>query len=61
MDRDGNRSNPYRPDPEKCCEACVFGRGQHSDWCPKHVDAQIGEQLLSLSPLDVVQLSESLQ
>jgi hypothetical protein len=33
-DRDGPRSNPYHPDPEKCCEACVFGSGQHAVWCP---------------------------
>jgi len=32
-DHDGNCSNPYHPDPEKCCEACIFGRGKHADWC----------------------------
>jgi hypothetical protein len=32
-DRDGNRSNPYRPDPAQCCEACVFGSGVHAEWC----------------------------
>jgi len=32
-DRDGNRSNPYKPDPEKCCEACVFDRGEHAPYC----------------------------
>jgi hypothetical protein len=32
-DRDGPRSNPYKPNPAKCCEACVFGRGEHADWC----------------------------
>lgn len=21
--------------PDVCCEACVFGRGQHSEWCEK--------------------------
>jgi hypothetical protein len=26
-------SRPYRPDPEKCCEACAFGRGPHAAWC----------------------------
>lgn len=26
-------SNPYRPDPEQCCERCVFGTGEHADWC----------------------------
>lgn len=29
-DRDGNRSNPYNPNPEMCCEASVFGRGPHA-------------------------------
>jgi len=32
-DHDGNCSNPYHPDPAKCCEACIFGRGKHADWC----------------------------
>ena len=27
------RSGVYNPNPEKCCEACVFGRGRHSAWC----------------------------
>lgn len=26
-------SREYRPDPRQCCEACVFGRGQHAEWC----------------------------
>jgi hypothetical protein len=32
-DRDGPRSNPYHPNPEQCCEACVFGAGEHAEWC----------------------------
>ena len=28
-------SRPYRP--EQCCEACVFGRGEHAEWCEKSV------------------------
>ena len=32
-DRDGNRSNPYKPNPEQCCEACVFGAAKHAEWC----------------------------
>lgn len=32
-DRDGNRSNPYKPNPQQCCEACVFGTGKHAEWC----------------------------
>jgi hypothetical protein len=39
-DRDGNRSNPYRPNPEHCCEACVFGKGPHSVWCPAGIDLE---------------------
>ncbi len=27
------RSMPYRPDKDHCCEACVFGRGEHAEWC----------------------------
>ena len=27
------RSRQYRPDPEKCCSACVFGEGMHADFC----------------------------
>ncbi len=25
-------SRPYKPGA-KCCEACVFGRGKHAEWC----------------------------
>ena len=25
-------SRLYRPDPERCCEGCVFG-GEHAPWC----------------------------
>jgi hypothetical protein len=28
-------SLPYRPDPELCCDACVFGTKKHAEWCPK--------------------------
>lgn len=24
-------SRPYRPNPNLCCEACVFGRGEHAE------------------------------
>jgi hypothetical protein len=36
-DRDGNRSNPYHPDPAHCCEACVFGTGEHAAFCSQSV------------------------
>lgn len=25
-------SRPYRPDPAHCCERCVFGTGEHSEY-----------------------------
>lgn len=28
-------SRPYNPDPAKCCEACIFGRGEHADFCAR--------------------------
>lgn len=27
------QSRPYQPDESQCCEACVFGRGEHAEWC----------------------------
>lgn len=27
------QSRPFRPDPQKCCERCCFGRGSHAAWC----------------------------
>jgi len=27
------KSRVYRPNPYKCCERCVFGSGEHADWC----------------------------
>jgi hypothetical protein len=29
----GITSRPFRPDGEQCCEACVFGRGEHAASC----------------------------
>ncbi len=26
---------PHYPNPEHCCERCVFDSGEHSVWCPK--------------------------
>lgn len=26
-------SEPYKPNPEMACEACVFGSGEHASWC----------------------------
>ncbi len=26
-------SRVYKPNPDKCCEACIFGRGEHVEWC----------------------------
>lgn len=28
-------SRPYHP--TACCEACVFGRGGHAEWCEKAI------------------------
>lgn len=28
-------SRPYKPDAARCCEACVFGRGEHAAWCER--------------------------
>lgn len=33
------QSRDYRPNPEFCCEACVFGRGPHAEWCEKQKHA----------------------
>jgi hypothetical protein len=24
----------FHPNPDVCCEACVFRSGKHSPWCP---------------------------
>ena len=39
-DRDGNRSNPYNPNPEMCCEACTFGGRDHATFCSKYVESE---------------------
>lgn len=28
-------SRVYKPDPQKCCERCVFGTGEHAEWCDR--------------------------
>ena len=28
----------YKPNPEKACEACCFGRGEHAAWCEAELD-----------------------
>lgn len=36
--RDGKlpvNSRQFHPNPDVCCEACVFGRGPHARWCAK--------------------------
>lgn len=40
-------SRVYKPDPSMCCEACVFGRGEHSEFC-----AVTGLQPLGPIPAD---------
>lgn len=47
-------SRPYKP--VRCCEACVFGRGPHADWCEKNplnsltFDALFGHNPLPYRP-----------
>jgi hypothetical protein len=39
-------SRPYRPSGDWCCEACVFGRGEHAEWCSRRrVQKFIEDQL----------------
>lgn len=33
-------SRPFKPSPDKCCERCVFGRGEHADWCKRSHDVE---------------------
>jgi hypothetical protein len=33
-------SRLYKPDPQKCCEGCVFGRGKHAEWCERGTEIQ---------------------
>ena len=28
-------SRVYKPDAAQCCEACVFERGKHAEWCER--------------------------
>jgi hypothetical protein len=51
-DRDGNRSNPYHPDPKHCCEACIFNRGEHAEWCLQSGAESVREQEILLNSLD---------
>ena len=36
------KSRRYQPDPAQCCERCVFGRGEHAEWC-KELEKQLRE------------------
>jgi hypothetical protein len=27
------QSRPYKPNPDVCCERCVFTTGEHAPWC----------------------------
>lgn len=37
-------SRPYKPDPAVCCEACVFGRGEHARWCYRGIRKRLGAE-----------------
>ena len=26
-------TQPYKPNPNACCEACCFNSGDHAEWC----------------------------
>jgi hypothetical protein len=41
-------SRPFRPDPQQCCDRCVFGGGQHADWCTVGLDS-LAFQLMEAS------------
>lgn len=32
----GITSRPYHPDPQMACERCVWGRGEHAEWCDNY-------------------------
>jgi hypothetical protein len=34
MKRRMPKSFQIQPDPQQCCDACVFKSGKHADWCP---------------------------
>lgn len=35
------QSRPYKPNPQLCCEACAFGRGEHAEWCWVCIDHEL--------------------
>ncbi len=37
------QSRPYKPNPQLCCEACAFGRGEHAEWCWVCIDHELLE------------------
>lgn len=37
-------SNPYHPDPGHCCERCVFGSGEHAEFCGQAWDEAWDEE-----------------
>ena len=47
-------SRPYQPDSGKCCEACVFGRGEHAAWCALRTRDDLFRQQLAAGVYPVV-------
>jgi hypothetical protein len=43
-------SRVYQPNPAYCCERCVFGRGQHAEWCQAGIDFQVMQLFLASLP-----------
>jgi len=39
------QSRPNNPNPAMCCEACVYGRGEHADWCIDKMQNQMWREM----------------
>ena len=48
-------SRPYRPDAARVCEACVWGRGAHADFCA-YSPFETVTLLIPYSPFETVTL-----
>lgn len=45
-------SRPYKPDPKMACEACVWGRGDHAEWCDAGMRLADNDKPLTEAQLD---------
>jgi len=50
-------SRVYQPNAAMCCEACVFGSGEHAEWCdtPHWIT---DSTLVAMSDKDLARLQE---